>query len=48
VVVTQGPFAGLEAVYQTIDGEGRVMVLLNLLSKPVSLATAASGIRKVG
>lgn len=47
VVVTQGPFAGLDAIYQTTDGEGRVMVLLNLLSKPVALTVLPAGIRKL-
>lgn len=46
VVVTHGPFAGLEAVYQATSGEGRAMVLLNLLSKPVSLAVAPTDLRK--
>ena len=46
VVITQGPFAGLEAVYQMSDGESRVMVLLNILSKSVKLAVAPTSIRK--
>ena len=46
VVITQGPFAGLEAVYQMSDGESRVMVLLNILSKSVKLALAPASIRK--
>jgi transcriptional antiterminator RfaH len=46
VVITQGPFAGLEAVYQMSDGESRVMVLLNILSKNVRLAIAPASIRK--
>lgn len=46
VVITQGPFAGLEAVYQMSDGESRVMVLLNILSKNVNLALAPKSIRK--
>ena len=46
VVITQGPFAGLEAVYRMSDGESRVMVLLNILSKSVKLAIAPSSIRK--
>ena len=47
LVVTDGPFMGLEAVYQMQDGEGRVMVLLNILSKPVQLAIAPSSLRKM-
>ena len=46
VVITQGPFEGLEAVYQMSDGESRVMVLLNILSKGVKLALAPASIRK--
>jgi transcriptional antiterminator RfaH len=45
VWVTQGPFAGLEAIYQHTDGEARVMVLLNVLSKPVPLAISPAHIR---
>jgi transcriptional antiterminator RfaH len=46
VVVTEGPFAGLEAIYQMKDGEGRVMVLLNILSKPVKMSIAPTSLRK--
>jgi transcriptional antiterminator RfaH len=46
IVITQGPFAGLEAIYQMSDGESRVMVLLNILSKSVKLAIAPTSIRK--
>ena len=35
VVITEGPFAGLEAAYQMADAEQRAMVLLHLLSQPV-------------
>lgn len=37
VLVTDGPFAGIEAIYQMNDGESRAMVLIELLSKPVQL-----------
>jgi transcriptional antiterminator RfaH len=47
VVVTDGPFVGVHVVYQMDDGEGRVMVLLNLLSKDVRMHVSPSGIRKV-
>jgi transcriptional antiterminator RfaH len=47
VQVTQGPFVGLEAIYQMTDGEGRVMVLLNILSKPVQLSIEPTGIKKL-
>jgi len=47
VVVTDGPFVGVEAIYQMPDGEGRVMVLLNILSKLVKLRVSPASIRKV-
>ncbi|NWG88173.1 MAG: transcription/translation regulatory transformer protein RfaH [Hydrogenophilaceae bacterium] len=48
VLITQGPFAGVEAIYQMSDGESRVMVLIELLSKPVQLGLAPTRLRKVG
>lgn len=47
VVVTDGPFAGVKAIYQMTDAEGRVMVLLNILSKQVKMAVSSASIRKV-
>lgn len=47
VLVTDGPFVGVEAIYQMADGEGRVMVLLNILSKDVQMALPPTSIRKV-
>ncbi|QDL55219.1 transcription/translation regulatory transformer protein RfaH [Rhodoferax aquaticus] len=47
VVVVDGPFAGLEAVYQMADAEGRVMVLLSILSKLVKMSIAPTSLRKV-
>jgi transcriptional antiterminator RfaH len=46
IFITQGPFAGLEAVYQMSDGESRVMVLLNILSKNVKMSLAPNSIHK--
>jgi transcriptional antiterminator RfaH len=39
VVVQEGPFTGIEAVYIEPDGEARVMILLRMLGseQPVSL-----------
>jgi len=34
VVVTRGPFTGLEGIYQLPHGESRAIVLLELLGKP--------------
>jgi len=47
VVVTDGPFVGVEAIYQMADSEGRVMVLLNILSKQVKMSALPGNIRKV-
>lgn len=46
VVVTDGPFTGMEAIYQMTDGESRVMVMLNILSKQVKMSVPPSSIRK--
>jgi transcriptional antiterminator RfaH len=45
LVVADGPFIGLDAIYQMRDGEGRVMVLLNILSKPVQLSIETGSLR---
>jgi transcriptional antiterminator RfaH len=46
VLITEGAFAGLEAIYQMSDGEQRVMVLLNIMSKPVKLRLEPTEVRK--
>lgn len=48
VQLTDGAFAGIEGIYQMHDGESRVLVLIELLSKPVSLSVSPAGLRKVG
>lgn len=48
VVIADGAFAGLHAIYQMDDAEGRAMVLLDLLSKPVTMKINAASLRKVG
>lgn len=48
VVVMQGAFAGMEAIYQTADAERRSMILLNMLNKPVQMRIEPSLLRKVG
>jgi len=48
VHLTFGAFAGLEAVYQTDDGERRAMVLIELLSQPVRVRVPAASLRAVG
>jgi transcriptional antiterminator RfaH len=47
VAITQGLFEGIEAIYQMQNGESRVMVLLNILSKPVTLSIAPSSLRRI-
>ncbi|MGV8935015.1 MAG: transcription/translation regulatory transformer protein RfaH [Gallionellaceae bacterium] len=47
VLVTGGPFAGLEAIYQISDGESRAMVLIELLSKFSRLNIPAASLRKI-
>ena len=41
-------FAGIEGIYQMADGERRVMVLIELLSKQVRVRVAPANLRKVG
>ena len=48
VRINDGPFAGLEAVYQMPDGEARVMVLIDILNKKVSLSIEPPSLSKVG
>ena len=48
VVITDGPFAGIEAIYQTADAERRAFILLEILSKPVPMHIDAGQLRKAG
>ena len=48
VVIADGAFAGLQAIYQMNDAEGRAMVLLDLLSKAVVMKINAASLRKAG
>ena len=48
VLLTEGPFAGIEGVYQMADGDRRVMVLIELMSKPVTMSLVPMNLRKVG
>lgn len=48
VVITDGPFAGIEAIYQTADADRRAFILLEILAKPVSMHIDAGRLRKVG
>lgn len=48
VRLTDGPFAGIEAVYQMADGERRAMVLIELMSKPIRMTVMPGQLRKLG
>jgi transcriptional antiterminator RfaH len=47
VKILEGPFAGLDAIYQMKDGEGRVMVLIELMSKPTQLKLQVGQVRRI-
>lgn len=47
VRLTEGPFAGMEAVFQMAEGERRAMVLIELLSTSVHLRVSPVILRKV-
>jgi transcriptional antiterminator RfaH len=42
------PFAGIEGIYQMADGERRVMVLIELLTKQVPVRVPPANLLKVG
>jgi transcriptional antiterminator RfaH len=46
--LTEPPFADIEGIYQMADGERRVMVLIELLSKQVQVRVAPANLRKLG
>ena len=47
VVIQDGPFAGIEAIYQMNDGESRARELIDLLNKPTSHKMEVASLRKV-
>jgi transcriptional antiterminator RfaH len=47
VRLTETPFAGIEGIYQMTDGERRVMVLIEMLSKQVCVQVSPATLRKV-
>lgn len=46
VQMTEGAFAGIEGIYQMADSERRAMVLIELLSKPVTVRVSPATLRK--
>ncbi len=47
VVITEGAFEGLVAIFAEPDGEARSMLLLNLLNKEVKQSIKNTSFRKV-
>jgi transcriptional antiterminator RfaH len=47
IVITQGPFAGIEGVFQMAQGEQRVMVLIELMSQSVALPLAPNQLKSL-
>lgn len=47
VRLAEEPFVGIKGVYKMADGERRVMVLIEILSKPVVIRVAPASLRKV-
>ena len=47
VRIKDGPFAGLQAIYQMSDGESRAMVLIEILSKSSRLSISPASLGKV-
>ena len=47
VRLTEGAFANLEGIYQMADGENRVIVLIELLCKSVSIRVTPTALSKV-
>lgn len=48
VRITVYPFVDIEGIYQMADGDQRVMVLIELMSKSVKIHLAPTAIQKVG
>jgi transcriptional antiterminator RfaH len=46
VVITDGSLAGLEAIYDAEDGEGRAAVFIEILSRRLTMSLNLSGLRK--
>ncbi len=46
VQIKEGPFKGVEAIYQMDDGEMRAMVLIELLQKPTRLQIDVGNLQK--
>jgi transcriptional antiterminator RfaH len=47
VIVTEGSFAGIEAIFQSDDGDRRVILLLNILHNEQRLSFPIRSVRKI-
>ena len=47
LLVAEGPFAGLQAIYQMVTGENRAMVLIELMGKAAQMQIAPASLRKI-
>lgn len=45
--MTDGAFVGIEGVFQMANGDRRVMVLIELMGKPVVMKVDAASLQKV-
>lgn len=46
--VVDGPFAGVEGIFQSLSGTQRVLILIELMSKPVKMTVSPTSIRRAG
>jgi len=47
LAICTGPFAGIEGVFDAMQGERRAMILIDFLSRPVKVCVDAAGLRSV-
>ena len=48
VLLTDGAFVGLDAIYQLADGDQRVIVLIELMNQPVAMKVAPASLQRAG
>ncbi len=48
VRLTEAPFTGIEGIYQMPEGERRVLVLIEIMSRPVTVRVIPTSLRKAG
>jgi transcriptional antiterminator RfaH len=47
VIITSGPFRGIEAVFQTYDGDHRAVILLSLMGKDIRATQDLAQLKKI-